>query len=81
MSPVAVRKQERCDDSDVKGIRSEEAGVYFDGCHHNNKLTGIVCAVSLSKNKKPPTFSLPSHAFLRIQLQGITIRILLLHLI
>jgi hypothetical protein len=24
MSPVAVRKQERCDDSDVKGIRSEE---------------------------------------------------------
>jgi hypothetical protein len=25
------------------------SGVYFDGCHHNNELTGIVCAQKIKK--------------------------------
>jgi len=40
-------------------------GVYFDGCHRNNQeLTGIV-SLSKRKTSSNPTFSLPSHAFLR----------------
>jgi len=44
-------------------------GVYFDGCHRNNQeLTGIVSPSkkkNLSVPSSNPTFSLPSHAFLR----------------
>jgi hypothetical protein len=44
-------------------------GVYFDGCHRNNQeLTGIVSPSkekNLSAPSSNPTFSLPSHAFLR----------------
>ncbi len=48
---------------------NEREGVYFDGCHRNNQeLTGIVSPSkkkNLSVPSSNPTFSLPSHAFLR----------------
>jgi len=81
---VAVRKQERCDDSDVKEFEVKRS--LFDGCHHNNELTGIVCAQKIKTSLcrvcpfvKPYIFA--TSMLLTDATSKDIIRILLLHLI